>query len=72
MTNPMACNDPVSGCVGKERFGSARLAHDIARKRPRGNRQPYRCDFCAGWHLGAAPRTAHIRIRRGAQEADED
>lgn len=52
-------------CAGKVRFGTAALAHSVARTRrhmkangagPRmWEREVYRCAECGGWHLSGAP-----------------
>lgn len=46
----------ASGCSGKERFDSHTLAMSVLhRRRKHKGSAPggaYRCEFCAGWHLG--------------------
>jgi len=45
----------VTGCVGKERLASRRLAEKLAqrmRRRHKARLQAYRCPQCAGWHVG--------------------
>ena len=41
-------------CDGKERFGSANLAHRVAKRRTERERPSsvYRCNVCGGWHIG--------------------
>lgn len=44
-----------AGCIGKERFASAHVAHHVAKRRRNRHGPPtqaYRCSFCGGWHLG--------------------
>lgn len=43
--------DEEGGCVGKERFRSARIAWEAAGRRP--GRNAYRCPFCGSWHVGS-------------------
>lgn len=44
----------IVSCTGKERYGSAKLAHAIVRRRHRagkvGRLAVYRCRFCGAWH----------------------
>ncbi|TMC47824.1 MAG: hypothetical protein E6J14_14360 [Chloroflexi bacterium] len=52
---PFAQRLVLPGCIGKQRFTSPGLAHQVAqrmiRRRHIGIRS-YRCRFCGAWHLG--------------------
>ena len=47
----------LSRCVGKKRFGSYKLAAEVAklslRRREGARRESYRCPSCGGWHVGS-------------------
>lgn len=58
---PMDNRSRVARCVGKERFVSAVLAHQVAsrsaaskkrRDRLKGRLKVYLCCDCGGWHIG--------------------
>lgn len=48
-------NTRETQCAGKTRFISFTAANIIAGKprKERMAREPYRCRFCGGWHLGS-------------------
>lgn len=59
-----------SQCEGKERFETYTVADRVAVRRNKGGRKgrPYRCCFCAGFHIGlpfgGQARRAGFRLRR--------
>lgn len=57
---------PAAQCVGKERFASAKLAHEVVKRRRFVGKinVAYRCQFCGGWHLGAPRRPLLSRAER--------
>lgn len=60
-----------SGCAGKFAYDSARLAHQIVKRRRR-NESVYRCEFCGHWHVGnqLARRPSRTKIRREIAERE--
>jgi len=64
----------VSACEGKVRFASAKVAHQVAKRRATRDRdgQAYHCEFCGGYHIGqrSGP-TAKLEKRRELRDLDE-
>jgi len=73
---PLHTVNKIAGCVGKVRFDSARLAHEVAKPRHRrgrtrgtpirDQREVYRCPYCGGWHVGQ--RRVNLNLRRFEDE----
>ena len=62
-------HNPVEAqCIGKQAFPTRAIAVQIARKGSRAKDiavGAYRCDYCAGWHVGQStirPHTPSIKI----------
>jgi hypothetical protein len=52
-TRPVLREIVLAGCVGKARYDSPRLAHQVAKRVSRKHRvDVYRCKFCGGYHHG--------------------
>lgn len=50
---PREAERRLMGCTGKVRFESFSVANKAARRHSSvGRREPYRCSFCNGFHLG--------------------
>ena len=62
----------VESCEGKQAFESAKLAHQVAKRRDRRGivGKPYRCAFCSAWHIGTSgPSTANAKRRKFLETA---
>ena len=51
MTEPI--RSQIGGCVGKQRFESAQIAHSVARRRTSKHKPSsvYHCRFCGHFHI---------------------
>lgn len=60
------------GCLSKVRYSSQREARAVVRhgRHQDGSLKPYRCDFCAEWHLGHSRPGRARRIARRAYILD--
>ena len=49
-----APNPPQAACHGKEAFSTPQMAYFVMtqRKKARGEREVYRCEYCRRFHLG--------------------
>lgn len=65
----------AASCDGKEKFGTAALAHQVRNRyrpgRAKRHWDVYRCEFCGFYHAGTALRRAE-RPRRLRCEEDDD
>lgn len=68
---PARSQGVFAACVGKERFKSAKLAHQVARRSVM-VRSVYRCIICGGWHLGASEPDVNAQWRRKANLVRKD
>lgn len=65
------------GCTGKRMFETWSEAQHVARLARRKGRdasplEPYRCRFCAGWHLHSLDAVERRRHQRGLTYDDGD
>ena len=56
----------LSACIGKERFMSATLARQIARRRAKRGKpvEAYHCEHCGGFHIGQRHGDRRLRVVR--------
>lgn len=68
MTKKRKPSDEISAaqCYGKHRYDSAVLARTVAkqqRRREESRVVVYRCQTCAGWHIGNKRPKSHFKER---------